>query len=143
MNPTTFEVFDPKKYLPEIQFAFDLSPSLGLASPNFKPSDIMGSLYPSKIPNLTDLVSYVKKKIVPDIISTLRGLFDVKLDTSTTGLSVDEPSLGDNGLNLGDFSSSSTMVFPPKIDLDRVQGFNFDISVDIEDGPKVSPKCLH
>ena len=143
MNPTTFEVFDPKEYLPEIQVALDFSPSLGLASPNFKPSDIMGSLYPSKIPTLTDLVSYVKKKIVPEVISALRGLFDVKLDTSTTGLSVDEPSIGDNGLSLGEFSPSSTMLFPPKLNLDRVQGFNFDISVDIEDGPKVSPKCLH
>ena len=136
MNPTTFEVFDPVKHLPEIQFALDFSPSTELASSNFKSSDIMGSLYPSKIPTLTDLVSYVKKKIVPEVISALRGLFDVKLDTSTTGLSVDEPSLGDSGLNLGDFSPSSTMVFPPKIDLDRVQGFNFDISVDIEDGPR-------
>lgn len=138
MNPTTKEVFDPQDYIPEIQVALDLSSSVAFASSNFKSSDILDSLYSKQVPTISDMVSFVKKKSVQGVISALNGLFNAKLETPAGGLSIDAPTLDGSGLVLGDFSDTSTRNFPPRVDLDTIQGFNFDISVSIEGGPAVS-----
>lgn len=114
MRSDTNEVFDVEKYLPEIQFALDLSPSVEFSSPNFNPSDIFDSLYPSSIPSVKAMVEFVKKQIVPKLIEKLSGLFDVQIGASSGGMSVDTPTVGNSGLSLGDFSNSSTQLFPPR-----------------------------
>ena len=114
MNPITFEVFDVEKYLPEIQFALDLSPSLQFPSPSFTPADIFDSLYPSSVPSVRAMVEFVKKQIVPELIGKLSGLFDVQIGGSSGGMSVDTPTIGNSGLSLGNFSDSSTQLFPPR-----------------------------
>ena len=138
LNPSTNEVFNPQDYIPEIQVALDLSTSLDFASSNFKSSDILDSLYSKQVPTISDMVSFVKKKSVQGVISALNGLFNAKLETPSSGLSIDTPEVGDSGLVLGTFSETSTRNFPPKVDLDTIQGFNFDISVSLDDGPAVS-----
>jgi len=138
MNPLTFEVFDPEKYLAEIQFALDISPSVSFAAPGFKSSDILDSLYPSSVSSVKAMLAFAKKQLVPKLIDQLSGLFDVEIDMSTGGLTLDDPNLGNSGLSLGNYSGASTQLFPPRINLDNVQGFFFDITVDIQDGPTVS-----
>lgn len=114
MNSSTFEIFSVEDYLSEIQFALDLSPSVKLSSPNFNPSDIFDSLYPSSVPSVKGMVEFVKKQIVPKLIEKLTGLFDVEISASSGGMSVDTPTVGNSGLSLGDFSNSSTQLFPPR-----------------------------
>ena len=101
-----------------IEFALDLSPDVKFASPNFKSSDILESLYPSSVPSIKAMVAFVKKQLIPKLIGQLSGLFDVEVDLSTGGLTIDEPNLGGAGLSLGNYSSESTQLFPPRVDLD-------------------------
>ena len=138
MNPITLETFEVFNYLPELQLAYDFSPSLEFGSPNFKSSDLFPTLFPDQLPTISGLKDYTKRKIIPQLLSKLGGLFDVEIDTPSIGLTSSNPSLGDGGLQLGEFSDTSTRLFPPTFDLDSVQGFSFDINVDVGAGPSVS-----
>ena len=73
------------------------------------------------------MVAFVKRQLIPKLIDQLKGLFDVEVDMSTGGLTIDEPNLGDSGLSLGDYSSESTQLFPPRVDLDKVRVSLLDI----------------
>lgn len=130
MASSTFEVFDVKKYLPEIQFALDLSPSVNFAAPSFQTSDIFDALFPSSVPTVKTMGNFVKKKVVASIASALDGLFDVGVVVPTAGLTIDTPILNASGLTLGEYTDASTQVFPPVIDVDRVQVSTCDLGYD-------------
>ncbi len=121
MSSSTFEVFEVKKYLPEIQFALDLSPTVDFAASRFQTSDIFDALFPSSVPTVKTMGNFVKKKIIASIASALDGLFDVVVDIPTVGLTIDTPILNSSGLTLGEYTDASTRVFPPVIDVDKLQ----------------------
>ena len=62
----------------------------------------------------------MKKKIIKEVTAALHGLFDVKLQIDTGGLTIGEASIGRNGLSLGNYSASSTKLFPATVDMDNV-----------------------
>jgi hypothetical protein len=173
MDPITNEVFQVGNYLREIQFSLDLSPSVNFAASNFRVSDLYDALFPTNGPTLMSFVAFIKKDILDQISAILDGLFDAKLDVPTTGLSSNRrrlsfsdgkvPSLGVEGINIGEYTESNNELFPPMIDIDAVQvssfhhatipflsihrlsnitqpilqGFVFDINVEVEDGALV------
>ena len=120
-DPVTFEVFDIHSYLPEIQFALDLAPSVNFAAPSFRTSDLFDALFPTSIPTIKSFGSFVKKNIMSKIRLALDGLFDAKVNIPTTGLSVDEVSFGLDGISLGNYTEFNNKLFPPIIDVDVVQ----------------------
>ena len=121
LDPITFEVFDVKNYLPEIQFSLDLAPSVNFAAPNFRASDLFDALFPTSIPTIKSFGSFIKKNIMSKIRLALDGLFDAKVDIPTIGLSVDEISFGVDGFNIGTYTEFNNKLFPPMIDVDAVQ----------------------
>ena len=125
MDGSTFEVFDVTKYLPEIQFALDLAPSLNFAASNFRASDIFDALFPTSIPTIKSFGVFIKKTIMSKIQLALDGLFDAQVDIPTTGLSVDRVSLGVDGINLGAYTESNNKLFPPMVDVDAVKASLF------------------
>jgi hypothetical protein len=140
MDPLSFEIFDVKNFLPELQFSLDLSPSVSFAAPNFKASDLYDALFPTNIPTLKSFVCFIKKDILAKISAALDGLFAANVDVPTTGLSLPDgelPSLGVDGINIGVYTEFNNELFPPMIDIDAVQEFVFDISVEVEDGSLV------
>ena len=123
-NPITFEEFDIDKYLPDIQYALDLTPSINFAVPNFKPSDLYDALFPSNLPTLKSFASWIKKHILEKIRGAIGGLFDAKIDIPTIGLSLPDgklPSLSMDGVNMGVYTRFNNELFPPMIDVDAVQ----------------------
>ena len=136
MDPITFEVFDVKNYLPEIQYSLDLTPSIEFAVPTFKAGDIYDALVPDSTLTIKSMGKFVKKKIISKITAKLDGLFSVKLDIPTEGLTIDTPELGAN-ISLGSYSESSTQLFPPTLDVDKVEDFDFDFDIDLVDGKLV------
>ena len=121
MDPITFEVFDVKKYLPELQFSLDLAPSINFAAPNFKASDLYDALFPKSTPTIKSFGSFIKKDILSKIRSVLDGLFDAKVNVPTIGLSVDEVSFGFDGFDLGAYTEFNNGLFPPIVDVDALQ----------------------
>ena len=121
LDPTTFEVFDIKSYLPQIQFSLDLAPSVNFAAPNFRASDLFDAIFPTSIPTLKSFGSFIKKNILSKIRLALDGLFDAKVDIPTAGLSVEEVSFGVDGINLGVYTEFNTELFPPMVDIDVLQ----------------------
>ena len=122
--PMTFEgkIFRVQDFLPELQFALDLSPGVEFPAGSFRTADLYDALFPSgNVQSLKSFGSFIKKKVVSKISNALIGLFDVMTDVPSTGLTVDEVKLGGTGLSLGDYSSTSTQLFPPAIDVDTVQ----------------------
>ena len=124
-DPVTFEIFDIDFYLPEIQFALDLAPSVNFAAPSFRTPDLFDALFPASIPTVKSFGSFIKKKIISKIRLALDGLFEAKVNIPTTGLSVDEVSFGVDGINLGNYTEFNNKLFPPMIDVDVVQASCF------------------
>ena len=121
MDLLTNEVFSMDRYLPEIQYAFDLATSTQLTAGNFHPSDLYASLYPMALPSVKAFASFVKSKILKEVMSSLNNMFDVGLDNiSTKGLEINETVLG-GSLSLGNYSDASTRLFPPRVTIDEVQ----------------------
>lgn len=121
LDPTTFEVFDIRNYLPEIQFSLDLAPSVDFAAPNFRPSDLFDALFPTLIPTIKSFGLFIKKDIISKIQLALDGMFDAKVNVPTLGLSVNQTSFGVDGIDLGMYTERNNRLFPPKIDIDTVQ----------------------
>lgn len=124
MDPITFEIFDVETYLPELQFALDLAPSINFAAPNFRVSDLYDALFPTGIPTIKSFVSFIKKHILSKISASLDGLFDAQVDVPSAGLSLPDgelPSLGVDGINIGVYTEFNNQLFPPMIDIDAVQ----------------------
>jgi hypothetical protein len=121
MDPSTFEVFDVKNFLPELQFSLDLSPSVDFAAPNFKASDVFDALLSTSIPTIKSFGSFIKKAVMSKIQDALDGLFDAKVNMPTLGLTVDEVTFGSNGFNLGQYSEFNNRLFPPIVDVDALQ----------------------
>ena len=120
MVSSTFELFDVNLYIPEIQVALKLAPSINLAAKGFAAKDFEEALFPfPSAPTLKGFASYVKREIIPRISASLD--FDVPLKVPSGGLNLAIPTLSANGLNFGGFSSGSTQLFPPSIDLDDVE----------------------
>lgn len=116
------EVFVVGDYLPHLQFALDLAPSVDFHAPNFKLADLYESLNDNpRFPTVKSMGIFVKKRIIEGIISALDGLFDVPLDIGTGGLSVGEASISGDGFYIGNYSASSTKLFPATVDIDKVQ----------------------
>lgn len=125
MDPTTFEVFNIHNYLPELQFALGLSPAANFAAPNFRASDLFDALFPASIPTVKSFGTFIKKSVMSKIQTALNGLFDVKVNVPTAGLSVDEITFGVDGFNMGEYSATNNKLFPPSIDVDALQASNF------------------
>jgi hypothetical protein len=121
MDPITFEVFRVEKYLPEIQFSLKLSPSIDFAASNFRTSDLYDAMFPTSIPTIKSFGAFIKKNILLKISNALNGLFDAKVAIPTEGLTVDAVSLGGEGLNIGVYTEGSTQLFPPVVDIDKVE----------------------
>jgi hypothetical protein len=122
MVSLTKELFDVNAYLPEIQVALQLAPSVDLTAKNFGANDIQEALFPFPVPTLQSFASFIKRQIIPKITDVLD--FDVSVGTSKSpagGLTLDVPTLSANGLDFGTFSTDSTQLFPPSIDIDDVQ----------------------
>jgi hypothetical protein len=136
MDPITNEVFQVGNYLRELQFSLDLSPSVNFAASNFRVSDLYDALFPTNGPTLMSFIAFIKKDILDQISATLDGLFDAKVEVPTTGLSRSHrrrlsfsdgevPSLGVDGINIGEYTESNNELFPPMIDIDAVQASSF------------------
>lgn len=121
MDPITFEVFRVEKYLPEIQFSLKLSPSIDFAASNFRTSDLYDAMFPTSIPTIKSFGAFIKKNILLKISNALNGLFDAKVAIPTDGLTVDAVSLGGEGLIIGVYTEGSTQLFPPVVDIDKVE----------------------
>lgn len=121
MDPVTFEVFDARNYLAEIQFSLDLAPSVEFTASAFKASDLYDALFPKSPPTIKALDAFIKKDLMSKIRSVLDGLFDVKVNVPTTGLSVDEVTFGGNGVSLGEYTDFNNKLFPPAIDVGALQ----------------------
>ena len=122
IDPITFEVFDVKKFLPELQFSLDLAPSIKFAASNFKASDLYDALFPKSTPTIKSFGSFVKKDIMTKLQHALDGMFDAKVDVPIDGLTiVDSVSFGVNGVQLGDYTEFNNQLFPPMIDVDALQ----------------------
>ena len=131
IDPITSEVFDVDHYLPEIQFALDLSPSVDFPAQNFRSHHIFDALFPKSAPTIKSFGSFIKKNIMAQIQTSLDGLFDVKVDFPTAGLSVNEIKFGVDGVDFGEYTESNTKLFPPVFDIDSVQVrffFHFHLS---------------
>ena len=137
-DPDTKTLFSIEDHLPEIQYAYDLAVSVDFASPNFRPSDLQDALFPDPRPSVKAFAKFLKKKIIEEIQSSLTGLFDAKLDVPSGGFTVESPSFGGDGLSFGEYSNSSTRAFPPRVDVDAVQGFAFDFDVGVSDSGSLS-----
>ena len=138
IDPTNKTLFRVKDYLPEIQFAFDLSPSVDLASRKFKPSDLQDALFSDPRPTIKSFASFLKKNILDEIKTSLSGLFSTTLDVPAGGLTVSEPSFGADGPSFGEYSNISTRAFPPSVNVDAVDGFAFDLNVDVSESGSLS-----
>jgi hypothetical protein len=124
MDPLSFEIFDVKNFLPELQFSLDLCPSVNFAAPNFRASDLYDALFPTNIPTIKSFASFIKKDILAKLSASLDGLFAANVDVPTTGLSLPHgelPSLGVDGINIGVYTEFNNELFPPLIDIDAVQ----------------------
>jgi hypothetical protein len=118
-------VFNIHNYLPELQFALGLSPAVNFAAPNFRASDLFDALFPASIPTVKSFGTFIKKSVMSKIQTALNGLFDVKVNVPTAGLSVDEITFGVDGFNMGEYSATNNKLFPPSIDVDALQASNF------------------
>jgi hypothetical protein len=121
MDPITFEVFNVDRYLPEIQFSLKLSPSIEFSAPNFRASDLYDAMFPTSIPTIKSFGAFIKKNILSKISNALVGLFDAKVEIPTEGLTVNNVSLGGEGLNIGVYTEGNTQLFPPVVDVDKVE----------------------
>ena len=124
MDPATNEVFQVNKYLSELQFSLDLSPSLNFAAPSFKAADLYDALFPTNIPTIQSFVSFVKRELVAKISVSLGGLFDAGVNLPLAGLSLPEgetPRLGVDGINIGVYTQLNNKLFPPKVDIDALK----------------------
>lgn len=122
MNSMTKKLFDINAYIPEIQVALKLAPSLDLTASGFSAADLQEALFPFPVPSIRSFASFVKREIIPQIKAVMD--FGVGIDTSKApfgGLSIDTPSLDGSGFNFGTFSNKSTQLFPPSVNLDSVQ----------------------
>lgn len=127
MDPLSFDIFDVKNFLPELQFALDLSPSVDFSAFNFKASDLFDALLPTSLPTVKSFGSFIKKEILSKLRAALAGLFDTKVNIPTIGLSVDDISFGLDGFKLGNYSEFNNRLFPPMIDVDALQVRLFEV----------------
>lgn len=124
------KIFLVQDFLPELQYAFDLSPDVKFSAEGFSAADLYDAIFPSgNVQSLKSFGSFIKKKVVSKISNALNGLFDVTTHVPSVGLTVDEVILDGTGLSLGDYSNSSTQLFPPAIDVDSVQVSNSSILI--------------
>ena len=120
MDLSSNELFDVTLYLPEIQVALQLAPSVDLTAQGFGAKDIQNALFPTRVPTVKSLASFIKRKIIPQIRNALD--FDVDVSPSAIGgLTVDTPTLGASGFDFGKFSDTSTQSFPPSADISDVE----------------------
>ena len=133
MDSTTSEVFNARNYLPEIQVAFDIVPSVEVAAPNYALADLREALFP-KVPSLRSFADTVKSRLVREMNEKLNGLFATTVDIQ----GFDQIELGGNtssDVNIS-WPNKSTRLFTPHLSIDQVQGFFFDLDVDVPDfGP--------
>jgi hypothetical protein len=136
MESATKKLFDVKLYLPEIQVALQLSPSVDLTAKRFMAQNIRDALFPNPVPTVKSFSSFIKRKIIPQIKNALTD-FDLTLSPPSTtaiigsggatggggggGFTLDTPTIGQSGTNFGTFSETSTQLFPPSIDIDSIQ----------------------
>jgi hypothetical protein len=135
MDPITNEVFNVKNYLAEIQVALGIAPSTDFVAPNFALADLKEYLFPN-VPSLRAFAVSVKSMLVSEIGEKLNGLFA----TSVNIQGFDEIQYGGNAsssLNIS-WPSKSTRAFIPKPSIDQVEGFYFDIDVDVSDSGSLS-----
>lgn len=116
----TFELFDINNFLPEIQVAFELAPSKEFAASGFQAKDLFGALF-SQGPSIRSFADFVKRRIIPEIIDSLQGLFNVQLSLPSDDLTATLPEVGGDGISLGEFTEESTQSFPPVVTIDKVQ----------------------
>jgi hypothetical protein len=121
MDPATFEIFEVERYLPELQVALGLSPSIEFAPSNFRPADLYDALLSTPVPTIKSFGEYMKKHVVKKISKALKGLFSVKVDIPSYGLSGENLTLGGDGLEAGGYTERNNQLFPPVIDVDQVQ----------------------
>jgi hypothetical protein len=135
MDPVTYEIFNVKNYLSEIQVSFDIVPSPQVASQKFGLADLREVLSP-KVPTLRAFADKMKPKLVNEIGKMLNGLFNTTVNVS----GFDPIPIGGNTSfppNLS-WSHGSTHVFTPQIRLDKIQGFSFDVEVGVSDSGLLS-----
>lgn len=121
MDSSTKEIFDVTLYLPEIQVALELAPSVDLTSSSFSKKDIQDALFPNQAATVKSFSSFLKRKIIPPIRNALYD-FNVGVSPVTTkGLTVDTPTLGAKGFDFGTFNEASTRLFPPTVDIRDVE----------------------
>ena len=135
MDPRTSEVFNVNNYLPSVQLAFGIIPSLEFAVPKFSLADLRETLCPT-FPSLRAFSNSVKSKLVNVVREKLDGLFDTTVNLK----GFDNVKLGGNSSYDQEFSwpIGSNKLFTPKMSIDSVQGFVFDLEVDVSDSGSLS-----
>lgn len=121
IDPVSLEIFDVDHYLPEIQFSYNISPSIEFAAKNFRTSDLYDALFPASVPTLKSFGMFIKKKILSKISRAIGGMFNAKVDIPTVGLTSNDVSLGGDGINIGMYTAGNNRLFPPVIDVDKVK----------------------
>lgn len=133
MDSTTSEVFNVRNYLSEIQVAFDIVHSVEVAAPDYALADLREALFP-KVPSLKSFADTVKSRLFREMNEKLNGLFATTVDFQ----GFDQIELGGNTSSAVNISwpNKSTRLFTPHLSIDQVQGFSFDLDVDVSDsGP--------
>lgn len=135
MDPSTSEVFNVNNYLPSVQLAFGIIPSLEFAVPKFSLADLQETLCPT-FPSLRAFSNSVKSKLVNVVRENLNGLFNTTVNLK----GFDNVKLGGNTLSDQEFSwpIGSNKLFTPRMSIDSVQGFAFDLDVDVSDSGLLS-----
>jgi hypothetical protein len=130
MDPLTSEVFNVNNYLPSVQLVFGIIPSLEFAVPKFSLADLRETLCPT-FPSLRAFSNSVKSKLVDIVRENLNGMFDTTVNLK----GFDNVKLGGNSSSDQEFSwpINSNKLFTPKMSIDSVQGFAFDLDVDVSD----------
>jgi hypothetical protein len=97
-----------------------LAPTKEFAASGFQAKDLFGALF-SQRPTIHSFADFVKRRIIPEIIDSLQGLFDVQLSLPSDDLTATLPAVGGDGISLGEFTEESTQSFPPVVTIDKVQ----------------------
>lgn len=131
LDPSTKELFRLEKYLPDIQVALNLAVSTDLSALRFGPQDISEALLPNpSFPSLRALADFAKKELLDLDLAFTADLDVPPLDISSPTV----PTIGPDGFSFGNFSVDSTRLFPPAMDLNSIQGFQFDFDVKVKGG---------
>ena len=116
MDPITYEVFDVRNYLSEIQVAFDIVPAVEVASPNFA---LAGLISQSSFAEIICRNCQIKREVATKV--NCQGFDEIELGGNVS-----------SSVNTS-WPGKSTRNFPPRLSIDQVQGFSFDFDVDVSD----------